>query len=172
MLAAEPTASFNVTQLITQLVGTFATAFLGVMSAFLLEGHKRRRQLKDREKEIAEAKEDRRFEALLGAQGVLIAQANSLAAFLAQYPPDTNPFDNLKHIYIGFSKQSLDFSGLAFLGSSQNPQLIIDLDVADATYRMAVATAAQRNALLDDFLGHKETEILMFDEKTGGVKAM
>jgi len=172
MLAAEPTASFNITQLITQLVGTFATAFLGVMSAFLLEGHKRRRQLNDREKEIAEAKEDRRFEALLGAQGVLIAQANSLAAFLAQYPPDTNPFDNLKHIYIGFSKQSLDFSGLSFLGSSQNPQLIIDLDVADATYRMAVATAAQRNALLDDFLGHKETEILMFDEKTGGVKAM
>jgi Flp pilus assembly protein TadB len=69
MLAAEPTASFNITQLITQLVGTFATAFLGVMSAFLLERHKRRRQLKDREKEIAEAKEDRRFEALLGAQG-------------------------------------------------------------------------------------------------------
>ena len=53
-----------------------------------------------------------------------------------------NPFDNLKHIF-----------------------------VADASYRMAVNTAALRNTLLDNFFNHKETEIVMFDEETGAVRA-
>jgi len=171
MDVSEPIVGFSLGQLIIQLVTTFAGAFFGVLSAFLIEHYRRQNQLRDRKKEIAAATEDRHFEALLGTQGVLIAQANSLAAFLAEYPAGTNPFDNLKHIFVGFSKQSIDFSGLGFLGSSNNPQLIIDLDVADASYRMAVDTAAQRNALLDGFFSHKETEIVMFDEETGAVRA-
>jgi hypothetical protein len=154
-----------------QLVTIFASAFLGTTSAFLLERYRRRHQLRDREKAIAAARSDRHFESLLGAQGVLLAQANSLAAFLAQFPTGANPFDNLKHIFVGFSKQSIDLSGLAFLGSSHNPQLIVDLDVADASYRMAVDTAALRNTLLDDFFNHKETEVVTFDEETGAVRA-
>jgi len=43
--------------------------------------------------------------------------------------------------------------------------------VADASYRMAVDTAALRNTLLDDFFNHKETEIVTFDEETGAVQA-
>src|SRR6266446_3724704 len=129
-----PESGFSLLQLVT----IFTSTFLGTTSAFLLERYRRRHQLRDREREIAAARDDRRFEALLGAQGVLLAQANSLAAFLAQFPAGANPFDNLKHIFVGFSKQSIDFSGLAFLGSSHNPQLILDLDVADASYRMAV----------------------------------
>ncbi len=167
ILNTEPAPSFSLVQLVT----TFASAFLGATSAFLLEHYRRQHQLRDREKEIAAARDDRRFEALLGAQGVLLAQANSLAAFLAQFPVGANPFDNLKYIFVGFSKQSIDFSGLAFLGSSHNPQLIIDLDVADASYRLAVDTAALRNKLLDDFFNHKETEIVTFDEETGAVQA-
>ena len=163
----EPAQSFSLVQLIT----IFASTFLGTTSAFLLERYRRRHQLRDREREIAAARDDRHSEALLGAQGVLLAQANSLAAFLAQYPVGANPFDNLKHIFVGFSKQSIDFSGLAFLGTSHNPQLIIDLDVADASYRMAVDTATMRNTLLDHFFNHKETEIVDFDKETGAVRA-
>lgn len=167
IINAGPASDFSPVQLIT----IFASAFLGTTSAFLLERYRRRHQLRDREREIAAARDDRHFEALLGAQSVLLAQANSLAAFLAQFPTGANPFDNLKHIFVGFSKQSIDFSGLAFLGSSHNPQLIIDLDVADASYRMAVDTAALRNTLLDDFFNHKETEIVTFDEETGAMRA-
>ena len=136
---------------LVQRISIFASAFFGTTSAFLLERYRRRHQLRDRKREIAAVRDDRRFEALLGAQGVLLAQANSLAAFLAQFPAGANPFDNLKHIFVGFSKQSIDFSGLAFLGSSHNPQLIIDLDVADASYRMAVDTAAPRQRSINPF---------------------
>ena len=94
---------------LVQRISIFASAFFGTTSAFLLERYRRRHQLRDRKREIAAVRDDRRFEALLGAQGVLLAQANSLAAFLAQFPAGANPFDNLKHIFVGFSKQSIDF---------------------------------------------------------------
>ena len=154
-----------------QILTTAIGSFLGAISAFGLEAWRRRHQRADRRKEAIESRDDRRFEALLSAQSVLLAQQNSLAAFLAQFPTGANPFDNLKHILVGFSKHSLDFAGLGFLGESDEVQLIIDLDVADASYRMAVDTAALRNRLLDDFFKHPETEIVDFDEASGAVRA-
>jgi hypothetical protein len=166
---AEPTTSgFSWWQVLNTATGSF----LGAISAFLLEAWRRSRQRKDRKTESVESRNDRRFEALLSVQSVLLAQQNSLAAFLAQFPTGANPFDNLKHILVGFSKQTVDFSGLAFLGESDEAQLIIDLDVADASYRMAVDTAALRNQLLDQFFKHPETEIVQFDESTGMVRAL
>jgi hypothetical protein len=138
----------------------FLGAFLGTISAFALESWSRRVD-----------RTGSRFEALLAAQATLLAQGNSLAAFLAQFPTGMNPFDDLKHIFVGFSKQCLEFSGLAFVGASHNPQLVIDLDVADAAFRMAVDSAALRNQLLDRFFDHSETEILSFDDETGAVRA-
>lgn len=114
---------------------------------------------------------DQEFQAVLAAETALLSQRNSLLSFKQGSASGRNPFDNLKHILVGFSKQSIDFSKLAFLGTGDDPQLIIELDVAQESFRMAVETTALRNKLLDNYFSHPETEIVSLDEETGIIRA-
>src|SRR6266567_4902108 len=105
-----------------EFVSALAGAFCGAFAAFLLESRRRRRE-----------KIDGEYEALLGAQAVLLSQGNSLGWVYKQYPEGAR-FDNLKTIVLGLTRQLIDFKGLSFLGKSSDPQLLIELDVANETY--------------------------------------
>jgi hypothetical protein len=94
----------------TEFISALVGAFCGAGAAFFLESRRRGRE-----------KRERQHEALLRAQSALLAQANSLGWFEAQYPED-NRFDNLKTIILGFTNQVVDFDGLGFLGASSRPQ--------------------------------------------------
>jgi hypothetical protein len=115
---------------------------------------------------------EQQFEAILAAEAVLLLQRNSLLSFMNQAPNGQNPFANLKHIILSFSQQSIEFSKLAFLGAASDPQLILELDVAQEGYRTAVSTAALRNKMLDEYLNHPKTRLETFDDTTDQVRAI
>jgi hypothetical protein len=123
-----------------QFLTIFLGAFLGTASAFALEAYRRYRRQKDRQ-----------LEAVLAAESVLLIQRNSLLSFLQKAPDGQNPLANLKHIILNFSHQAIDFSNLAFLGASEDPQLMLELDVAQESYLNAVNTAELRNVIRDKF---------------------
>jgi len=142
-----------------EFISALGGAFCGTGAAFLLESRRRRRE-----------KIDREYEAVLGAQAVLLSQGNSLACVYKQYPEGTR-FDNLKTIVLGLTRQLIDFKGLAFLGKSSDPQLLIELDVANETYDQFRRLVEYRNETIEDFFRHPETEIVQFNKETGEIGA-
>jgi len=67
---------------------------------------------------------------------------------------------------------SIDFSKLAFIGAASDPQLILELDVAQESYRNAVNTVELRNKMLDEYLNHPETKLENLRENTDQVRAI
>src|SRR6059058_4550479 len=122
----------------TEFISSLVGAFCGAGAAFVLESRRRHHEKKERE-----------HEALLRAQSALLAQGNSLGWFEAQYPED-NRFDNLKTIILGFTNQVVDFDGLGFLGASSRPQLIIELDVANASFEQFKRLSEFRNVAIEE----------------------
>ena len=53
----------------------------------------------------------------------------------------------------------LDFKDLAFVAKSSDPQLLIELDVANETYDLFRRVLEFRNAAIEEFLRHPQTEI-------------
>lgn len=144
-----------------QFVTIFFGAFLGTASAFALEAWRR---YKDRT--------EQQFEGVLAAEAVLLTQRNSLLSFIGHAPSGQNPFANLKYAILNFSPQSIDFSKLAFLGAASDPQLILELDVAQEIYRNAVNTAELRNKMLDEYLKHPGTRLESLDDTGEQVRAI
>jgi hypothetical protein len=136
-----------------QFVTIFFGAFLGTASAFALEAWRRYRD-----------RTEQQFEAVLATEAVLLIQRNSLLSLLRQAPSGHNPFANLKHLIFNFSPQSIDFSKLAFLGAGSDPQLILELDVAQENYRNAIRSAELRNKMLDEYLNHAGTKVRYLDQ--------
>jgi hypothetical protein len=65
----------------------------------------------------------------------------------------------------------IDFNGLAFLGGSTDPQLLIELDVANESYDQFRRLAEFRNETIEDFFRDSGTQILEFNEETGRIRA-
>jgi hypothetical protein len=144
----------------TEFISALAGAFCGAGAAFLLESRRRQREKRERQHEV-----------LLRAQSALLAQANSLGWFEAQYPED-NRFDNLKTIVLGFTSQTVDFDGLGFLGASSRPQLITELDVANGSFEQFKRLTEFRNDTIEEFFRHPETKVLEFNDATGHIRAV
>jgi hypothetical protein len=145
---------------VMQFLTIFFGAFLGTASAFSLEAWRRYR-----------TRVDQQFEAILATEAVLLSQRNSLLSFIGKVPSGQNPFANLKYVISNFSQQSIDFSKLAFIGAASDPQLILELDVAQESYRNAVNTAQLRNKMLDEYLNHPETRLESLEGNTDQVRA-
>jgi hypothetical protein len=144
-----------------QFLTIFFGAFLGTASAFALEAWRRYRD-----------RLEQQFEGILAAQAVLLTQRNSLLSFIGQIQSNQNPFANLKYAILNFSPQSIDFSKLAFLGAASDPQLILELDVAQELYRNAINTAELRNKMLDEYLKHPGTRLENLDETGDKLRAL
>jgi len=143
----------------TEFISSLVGAFCGAGAAFVLESRRRRRE-----------KKERQHEGLLRAQSALLAQGNSLGWFEAQYPED-NRFDNLKTIILGFTNQVVDFDELGFLGASSRPQLIIELDVANASFEQFKRLSEFRNVAIEEFFRDPGTVVHEFDEASGRIRA-
>jgi hypothetical protein len=65
----------------------------------------------------------------------------------------------------------LDFKDLAFIARSSDPQLLIELDVANESYDLFRRLLVSRNAAIEEFLRHAQTEIKAFDPNTGKIAA-
>lgn len=143
----------------TEFISALGGAFFGVAGAYSLESRRRRREKRDRE-----------YEATLRTQAVLMSQANSIGWAAEDYPSEDS-FDNLKTIVLGLTRQMLDFKDLAFVAKSSDPQLLIELDVANESYDFFRRLHDARNAAIEEFLRHPGTEIKRFDAKTGEVAA-
>ena len=104
-------------------------------------------------------------------QAVLLSQGNSLGWIEKQYP-GKDRFDNLKTIVLGLTRQMISFDGLAFLGRSSDPQLIIELDVANESYDHFRKLIEVRNVSIEDFFRDPGTKIREFDRETGRVRAV
>ncbi len=143
----------------TEFISSLAGAFFGAAAAFLLESRRRRREKRESE-----------YEAILRAQAVLLSQGNSLGWVENQYP-EKDRFDNLKTVVLGLTRQMIDFQDLAFLGRSSDPQLLIELDVANESYDHFRRLIEYRNTTIEEFFRHPETEIRQFDSNTGHIGA-
>jgi hypothetical protein len=144
----------------TEFISALSGAFFGVAGASLLESRRRHREKRERE-----------YEAVLRTQAVIISQANSLGWIAKDYPSGDS-FDNLKTVVLGLTRQMLDFKDLAFVGKSSDPQLLIELDVSNESYDFFRRLLEARNAAIEEFLRHPETEIKQFDSKTGQIAAV
>lgn len=143
----------------TEFISALAGAFFGVTGASWLDSRRRRHEKRDRE-----------YEALLRTQAVIISQGNSLGWIAKDYP-SADSFDNMKTVVLALTRQMLDFKDLAFVAKSSNPQLLIDLDVANESYDFFRGLLESRNAAIEEFLRHPETEVKQFDANTGRVAA-
>jgi hypothetical protein len=139
----------------TEFVSALGGAFFGAGGAYLLESSRRRREKRDRE-----------YESFLRTQAVIISQGNSLA-WIAKLYPSPDSFDNYQTIVLGFTRQMLDFKDLAFIAQSSDPQLLIELDVANERYDFFRSLLQSRNATIEAFLRHPGTVITQFDANTG-----
>ena len=144
----------------TEFISSLAGAFFGAAAAFLLESRRRKREKRDKE-----------YEAILRTQAALLSQGNSLGWIEKQYP-EKDRFDNLKTIVLGLTRQMISFDDLAFLGRSSDPQLIIELDVANESYDHFRRLIEVRNVAIEDFFRDAGTEIREFDRETGRVRAV
>jgi hypothetical protein len=124
---------------------SLAGAFFGALAAFLLEALRRRRE-----------KRERNYEAVLRTQSVLLSQGNSLMNIRVQMEASSGPnlFDHLKHAIFGLTQQEIDFHDLAFVGKGRDPQLLIELDVAQESYRYVTRLIELRNKMIDNFFDH------------------
>jgi hypothetical protein len=129
-------------------------------AAFLLESRRRQREKRENE-----------YETILRTQAVLLSQCNSLAWVEKQYPEEDR-FDNLKTIVLGLTRQMIGFENLAFLGRSSDPQLLIELDVANESYDHFRRLIEVRNAGIEDFFRDPGTEIRDFDRDSGRIRAV
>ena len=77
----------------------------------------------------------------------------------------------MKTVVLGLTRQMLDFKDLAFVAKSSDPQLLIELDVANETYDFFRRLLEARNAAIEEFLRHPETEVAKFDPNTGKIAA-
>jgi len=144
----------------TEFISALSGAFFGVTGAFLLESRRKRHEKRDRE-----------YEAFLRTQAVIISQGNSLAWIKKDNPSDDS-FDNLKTVVLGLTRQMLDFKDLAFIAKSSDPQLLIELDVANESYDFFRTILETRNAAIEEFLRHPETDTKAFDVNTGQITAV
>jgi hypothetical protein len=126
-----------------EFASSLAGAFCGALAAFLLEALRRRRE-----------KRERNYEAVLRTQSVLLSQGNSLMNIRVQMEASSGPslFDHLKHAIFGLTQQEIDFHDLAFVGKGRDPQLLIELDVAQESYRYVTRLIELRNKMIDNFL--------------------
>jgi hypothetical protein len=139
----------------TEFVSALGGAFFGVTGAFLLESRRKRHEKRDRE-----------YEAFLRTQAVIISQANSLAWTARLYPaPDS--FNTYQTIVLALTRQILDFKDLAFIAKSSDPQLLLELDVANESYDFFRIILEARNAAIETFLRHPQTDFKAFDRNTG-----
>lgn len=145
-----------------EFISPLAGAFFGALAAFLSEALRRKREEKEK-----------RYEAILSTQAALLSQANSMLSIHQQIEaaPATNPFENLKHMLLRFSQQTVDFHKLTFLASSSAPYLLLDIEVAQESFRFAVDMIDLRNKLLDKFFDDPRTEIKEFSSSTGQIRA-
>src|ERR1043166_995280 len=143
------------TEFISALGGALGGAFFGAFLAARFESKRRRDEKRDRE-----------YEALLRTQAVIISQANSLG-WIAKLYPSPDSFNNYQNIMLGFTRQTLDFKDLAFVAKSSDPQLLIELDVANERYDFFRRLLESRNAAIEEFLRHPETKITDLDVTTG-----
>jgi hypothetical protein len=139
----------------TEFISALAGAFFGVTGAFLLESRRKRHETKDRD-----------YEAFLRTQAVIISQGNALAWIAKDYSTP-EAFNNYKTIVLTFTRQMLDFKDLAFIAKSSNPQLLIELDVANESYDFFRRLLEARNAAIESYLRHPETKIIKLDVTTG-----
>src|SRR5882724_3322083 len=130
----------------TEFVSALGGAFFGVACASWLESRRRLREKRERE-----------YEAVLRTQAVIISQANSLGWIAKDYPSHDS-FDNLKAIVLGLTRQMLDFKDLAFVAKSSDPQLLIELDVANESYDFFRRLLEARNAAIEEFLRHPKKD--------------
>lgn len=139
----------------TEFVSALGGAFFGVTGAFFLESRRKRHEKRDHE-----------YEAFLRTQAVIISQGNSLAWIARLYPaPDS--FNTYQTIVLGFTRQMVDFKDLAFIARSSDPQLLLDLDVANERYDFFRTIVEARNAAVEEFLRHPLTKIIELDPNTG-----
>jgi hypothetical protein len=143
----------------TEFISALSGAFFGVVIASWLDSRRRCHEKRDRE-----------YETLLRTQAVIISQGNSLGWIARDYP-SADSFDNMKTIVLALTRQMLDFKDLAFVAKSSNPQLLIDLDVANESYDFFRRLAESRNAAIEEFLKHPETRVKQFDVNTGRIAA-
>jgi hypothetical protein len=143
------------TEFISALGGALGGAFFGAFLAARFESKQRRDEKRDHE-----------YEAFLRTQAVIISQANSLGWIAKLYPSDDS-FNNYQTIVLGFTRQMLDFKDLAFVARSSDPQLLIELDVANERYDFFRKLLESRNAAIEEFLRHPETKITNLDLTTG-----
>jgi hypothetical protein len=94
-----------------------------------------------------------RFSTLLVA--VIISQGNSLGWIAKDYPSEDS-FDNLRTIVLGLTRQMVDFKDLAFIAKSSDPQLLIELDVANGRYDFFGRLLESRNAAIEELLRHPQ----------------
>jgi hypothetical protein len=147
------------TEFISALGGALGGAFFGAFLAARFESRRRRDEKRDRE-----------YEAFLRTQAVIISQGNSLAWIAKLYPSDDS-FDTFQTIVLGPTRQMLDFENLAFVAKSSDPQLLIELDVANETYDFFRRLLESRNDTVEEFLRHPATRITKFDPNTGQFSA-
>jgi hypothetical protein len=143
----------------TEFISALSGAFFGAAGAYWLESKRRRREKKDRE-----------YEAFLRTQAVIISQGNSLG-WIAKLYPEPDSFDNYKTVALGLTRQMLDFKDLAFVARSSDPQLLIELDVANESYDFFGSLLQSRNAAIEAFLRHPGTVITELDANTGKFKS-
>ena len=146
---------------LSEFASSLAGAFVGALSAFALEALRRQRE-----------RRERNYEAILRTQSALLSQRNSLINVRARSSENAELFNNLKHLVFGMTQQQIDFRGLAFLGKSRDPQILLDLDVAQAGYRFFADLMNLRNKMIDSFFEHPRTEIKELDSSTGKVRAV
>lgn len=134
------------TEFISALGGALGGAFFGAVLASRFESKRRRDEKRDRE-----------YEAFLRTQAVIIAQGNSLGWVTEDYP-SAESFNNLRTIVLGLTRQMVDFKDLAFIAKSSDPQLLIDLDVANERYDFFRRIVESRNAAIEELLRHPEKD--------------
>jgi hypothetical protein len=97
---------------------------------------------------------------------VIISQRNSLA-WIAELYPSPDSFNTYQTIVLGFTRQMVDFKDLAFIARSSDPQLLLELDVANERYDFFRTIVEARNATIEEFLRHRQTKIIELDPNTG-----
>lgn len=137
------------TEFISALAGALGGAFFGALFAARFETKRRRDEKKDRE-----------YEAFLRTQSVIIVQGNSLGWAAKDYP-SAKSFNNLSTITLGLTRQMVDFKDLAFIARSSDPELLLDLDVANESYDFFRSVLDSRNATIEEILRHPNKELIL-----------
>ncbi len=121
-------------------VPTFIATFVGAWAAFRLQTKK------DEAKE-----EERKFLAGKRAQFVLLTKYNTLLLFqteyLEKYKDDQNRSITLPATPINIKQPTLDLEGLLFILNSDDPNLLLEVVIADQLFQGVVNHANDRSAM-------------------------